>query len=197
MPRLILGFLLLSLGWSCKPLLPVGYTKVNEKGMFQSSYFEDKDEDYVYKASIDVLGRSFGGIWVIKKMSEGDYRVAMTTEFGNKIFDFSLSESQGFNKNFVIEPLDKKPIVNFLRKDIESLIQSKFNYLYKYQNNDNLILILRKKKYVQIEEGELITLSHWRNKHAIHFGKGSKTHPDSITIERRQLGMKIVLSKMD
>ena len=80
--------------------------------------------DYVYKAKIDVYGRYFGGILILKKVDENSHRVVFTTEFGSKIFDF-LYEGDTFTKNFMIDDLDKKIIVNTLRKDFKILISEK------------------------------------------------------------------------
>jgi len=84
-------------------------------------YFSNKNIDYIYKAKIDIYGRYFGGILIIKKVEKDSHRVVFTTEFGNKIFDF-LYDGDSFTKNFVLEDLDKKIIVNTLRKDFKLLI---------------------------------------------------------------------------
>lgn len=35
--------------------------------VYKSPYFSDKNEDYVYKASISVYGNNFGGIFIVKR----------------------------------------------------------------------------------------------------------------------------------
>ena len=52
----------------------------------ENPYFSDVGIDYVYKASIDVYKRHFGGLLIIKKIGEQQHRVAFTTEMGNKLF---------------------------------------------------------------------------------------------------------------
>ena len=69
-------------------------------------YFSNTYIDYIYKAKIDIYGRKFGGILIIKKIDENSHRVVFTTEFGNKLFDF-LFENDTVINNFVIEELDK------------------------------------------------------------------------------------------
>lgn len=85
-------------------------------------YFSDPARDYLYKAKIDAYGRSFGGIAVIKKIGDNHHRVAFTTEFGNKIFDFEF-QGQTFKINFILEDLNKKLIINVLKKDFQILLQ--------------------------------------------------------------------------
>ncbi len=92
-----------------------------KKASIVNPYFSNHDTDYVYKAKIDVYGRYFGGILVIKKLNDNSHRVVFTTEFGSKLFDF-LFEGDTFTKIFILEDLDKKLVVNTLRKDFKLLI---------------------------------------------------------------------------
>ncbi|RDK88747.1 hypothetical protein [Marinirhabdus gelatinilytica] len=94
-------------------------------------YFSETSIDYVYKAKIDVYGRYFGGILIVKKLSGTSHRVVFTTEFGSKIFDF-LYEGDTFTKNFILEDLDKKIVVNTLNKDFRLLITEKVPVVEQY-----------------------------------------------------------------
>jgi hypothetical protein len=122
MTRFLIISLLLILCNSCalKTTEGLRVVKVTDAEV-TNPYFSNKDIDYVYKARIDVYGRYFGGILIIKKVEKDSHRVVFTTEFGNKIFDF-LYDGDSFTKNFVLEDLDKKIIVNTLRKDFKLLI---------------------------------------------------------------------------
>ncbi len=87
-------------------------------------YFSNTYIDYIYKAKIDIYGRKFGGILIIKKIDENSHRLIFTTEFGNKLFDY-LFENDTVINNFVIEELDKKFIVNTLQNDFKLLVSQK------------------------------------------------------------------------
>ena len=101
-------------------------------------YFSSKAIDYIYKAKINIYGRYFGGILIIKKVEEDTHRVVFTTEFGNKIFDF-LYEGDNFTKNFLIEDLDKKIIVNTLQKDFKLLISESAKVIEEYASEGQQI----------------------------------------------------------
>lgn len=101
-------------------------------------YFSSSEIDYVYKAKIEIYGKHFGGILIIKKIAENAHRVVFTTEFGSKIFDF-LYQGDSFVKNFVIEDLDKKIIVNTLQRDFKLLITERAKVLAQYASEGNLI----------------------------------------------------------
>ena len=87
-------------------------------------YFSNTYIDYIYKAKIDIYGRKFGGILIIKKIDENSHRLIFTKKFGNKLFDF-LFENDTVINNFVIEELDKKFIVNTLQNDFKLLVSQK------------------------------------------------------------------------
>ncbi len=89
-----------------------------------NSYFSDRTKDYVYKAKIDVYKKSFGGIFIVKKLGENHHRIAFTTEMGNKIFDFSFHKNE-FKVNYILDQIDKKILINILRKDFKILVQEK------------------------------------------------------------------------
>ena len=96
-------------------------------------YFSNTYIDYIYKAKIDIYGRKFGGILIIKKIDENSHRVVFTTEFGNKLFDF-LFENDTVINNFVIEELDKKFIVNTLQNDFKLLVSQKNKVLNQFDS---------------------------------------------------------------
>lgn len=109
-------------------------TEIN-KNIVENNYFSDSNTDYIYKAKINVYNHKFGGIIIIKQLGNQKHRVVFTTEFGNKLFDF-LYEGEEFTKNFIVEELDKKLIVNTLRKDFKLLISEKTAVIEQYLIED-------------------------------------------------------------
>jgi len=98
-------------------------------------YFSNSSTDYIYKAKINIYGRYFGGILIIKKIDEDSHRVVFTTEFGSKIFDFQY-EGNTFTKNFMLENIDRKQIVNTLQKDFHLLISEKAQVMEQYASEE-------------------------------------------------------------
>lgn len=122
MIRFLLSSFLMFCLLSCGPKITKDLTAVPiTKTQITNPYFADDSQDYIYKAKLDIYGNYFGGILIIKKISEEKHRVVFTTEFGSKIFDF-LYDGDTFTKNFILPDLDKKIVVNTLKKDFEILI---------------------------------------------------------------------------
>jgi len=136
---LVISFLSVLLFTSCalKTTKGLRQTPVAKKDVI-NPYFSEPSVDYVYKTKIDVYGKYFGGILIIKKTAARTHRVVFTTEFGSKIFDFQY-EGDTFTKNFVLPDLDKKIIVNTLRKDFKLLISEKISVLEQFASKDQNI----------------------------------------------------------
>ena len=49
---------------------------------------------------MEVYGNDISGILIIKKISETTHRVVLTSDFGNKMIDFEISEND-FKLNYV------------------------------------------------------------------------------------------------
>ncbi|WP_310992927.1 hypothetical protein [Aequorivita marina] len=112
-------------------LRQVGFNRVE----VNNPYFSNPTIDYVYKAKIQLYRKNFGGILILKKLGPKNHRIVFTTEFGSKLFDFQF-EGDSFTKHFVVKDLDKKFIINTLRKDFKLLIteRAKVSAVYLKDN---------------------------------------------------------------
>jgi len=114
---------LLLLVWACS-----SYPERNQFQLLETPgpsiinpYFSDPAKDYVYKADINLYKRSFSGILVVKKLEDQHHRLVFTTEMGNTIFDFSFTGND-FIVNHILDEVNKKVIINLLKKDFKTLI---------------------------------------------------------------------------
>lgn len=177
-------------------------TSLNKKETV-NTYFSASETDYIYKAKVDIYGRYFGGILIVKKVAENSHRVVFTTEFGSKIFDF-LYEGDTFTKNFVLEDLDRKIIVNTLRKDFKLLISEKATVLEQFASEEYSVYKTEKDKrfnfYFFNSEGnleKLVNSSKHKEKVTIAFEPSSisegKRVAENIMINHSNIKLKIDL----
>lgn len=94
------------------------------------------DKTLIYKAGISFYKNDIGGLLIIKKIEEKIYRIALTTQFGLKIFDFELNHGE-LNVEYCIEYLNKKVILNTFETDFNLLLmQNPFDSIYTIDHKE-------------------------------------------------------------
>lgn len=168
----------------------------------ENPYFSNSEIDYVYKAKIAVYGKNFGGILIIKKTGPESHRVVFTTEFGSKLFDFQF-EGNTFTKNFVVEDLDKKFIINILKDDFKLLVNESATVLAVYESNNQRVyktesderfnFYFLEDKYEKLEK--IVNTSKTKEKVEIDFTSSEENIADIITIKHKNIKLTIDLEK--
>src|SRR5258708_13414216 len=79
-----------------------------------------------YHASVEVVGNHISGLLLIKNMPDSAIRVVFTNEAGITFFDFGFSRDRTFTVHSIIKKLNKKPVVQTLRKDFELILALPF-----------------------------------------------------------------------
>jgi len=129
----------------------------SEKVEINNPYFSDPIQDYVYKSDIKVFKNSFSGIFIVKKLGEQHHRIVFTTEMGNKLFDFEYFQ-KNFKINDILPEMDKKVLINVLKRDFLALIEEKPFSIKTYFKGDlrmGQAELLSKKHYYLYEHGVL------------------------------------------
>lgn len=208
MPKSMIRFLLISafsvLLFSCKPY-EITNTVKKESSVkeFKNQYFANPETDYVYKAHIDVYGNELSGIFIAKRMNDSIHRVVFTTDFGNKLLDFELSETE-FKVNYILEDLNKKIVVNTLRDDFRLLLRVDHKVAESLENEEFYIYKSADKKrfnyfFVNKTDGKLVKLINAsKSKEKVVFGFVSKnsTFAENITIQHKNIKLKIELNQI-
>ncbi|MCI3937325.1 hypothetical protein MQX03_08940 [Chryseobacterium aahli] len=181
--------------YQLKDVKPVSNT---EKPV-ENLYFSSK-EDYVYKCQMDIYKNHISGILIIKKISDTTHRVVMTSDFGNKMIDFEISESD-FKLNYVLADLDKKMVINFLKNDFQELLRQKYPVAESFENENFSIFrseLDKKKYYLSFnKENSLLTNIVYtkNNKEKINFSFEAKkpTFAEMINLEHKDFKINIKL----
>lgn len=191
--------------FSCKSYeISNAVKKENTVREFKNPYFSNPETDYVYKAHIEVYGNDVGGIFVAKRINDSIHRVVFTTEFGNKLLDFEVSEKD-FKVNYILDELNKKMIVNTLRDDFRLLLKvnhqvnetfeskdfeihksnhkKRFNYFFVDKNNSQLV--------------RLVNASKSKEKVVFEFESKNSIFAEIIKINHQNIKLKIVLNQIN
>jgi len=171
----------------------------NSEKTVENLYFSSS-EDYVYKCQMDIYKNHVSGILIIKKISETTHRVAMTSDFGNKLIDFEISDSN-FKLNYVLPDLDKKIVINFLKNDFQQLLKQKYPVTESFENENSKIYLSKidKKGYYLFfskEDNLLKQIIYTKNnKEKIDFTFDAKKHifADSLNLRHKDFKINIKL----
>ena len=152
-------------------------------------------EEYLYRATITAYGHTFSGLLAAKVTADNTWRVALTTDFGNTLFDFE-NQNGKIKTNYVTPDLNKKIVINTLTTDFQKLLQTHFIVIQKYTDGTTEVQ--------QCKDGSdtiyLFTLENNLFKQLNMQGEKLYTtfiyNPNNITIEHHTLTIKIVLEPL-
>ncbi|SHL37898.1 hypothetical protein [Flavobacterium saccharophilum] len=192
-----LAIVLVSCGSVTKNYTP----KKLDKTSYEIPYFAEPKTDYVYKTNITVYGHEMSGIFIAKKINDTTHRVVFTTEFGNKLFDFEISDTT-FKVNSIVSELDKKILINTLKEDFrlllkkEYLIQEQFenesDNIYKSAdgNRDNYLFVSKKEQKLE----KLVRSSKTKEKITITFTLENDIFAKKVVILHQNIKLRIELN---
>jgi hypothetical protein len=192
-----LAIVLFSCGCVTKNYTP----KKLDKTSYEVPYFSDSKTDYVYKTNITVYGNELSGIFIAKKINDTTHRIVFTTEFGNKLFDFEISETT-FKVNSIVSELDRKILINTLKEDFrlllkkEYLIQEQFENdffnIYKSadKNRDNYLFLTKKDQKLE----KVMHSSQTKEKFSVLFSSENNIFAEKIQIIHQNIKLKIELN---
>jgi phosphoribosylformylglycinamidine (FGAM) synthase PurS component len=192
-----LAIILISCGSVTKNYTP----KKLDKTSYEVPYFKDSKTDYVYKANITVYGNDLTGIFIAKKINDTTHRVVFTTEFGNKLLDFEISEKT-FKVNSIVSELDRKILVNTLREDFRLLLKKEYQIQEQFENEsddiyksaygkrDNYLFISKKDRKLE----KVIHSSKTKEKITLLFSSENDIFAEKIEIIHQNIKLKIELN---
>ena len=82
----------------------------------------------LYNTQVNVIGKHLSGLLLIKTMPDSSIRMVFSNEMGFKFFDFEFGVDGGFKVYSIIKQMDKKAVVNTLRKDFELVMMRQLNH---------------------------------------------------------------------
>ena len=152
-------------------------------------------EEYLYRATITAYGHTFNGLLVAKITADNTWRVALTTDFGNTLFDFE-NQNGKIKTNYITPDLNRKIIIRTFNTDFNHLLKTHWQVTQKYINNTIVV--------EQSKDGNdtvyLFTSEDTLQKQLNIQGKRLYTtfiyNPNNITIEHHTLTIKIVLEPL-
>jgi len=159
-----------------------------------------------YSTTVDVVGKHISGLLLFKVMPDSSTRIVFTNEVGVSFFDFEFGNAGQFKVHQVIQQLDKKPVINLLRKDFELIMMRALTngHLKSYMRNDELFYALPGKKETDyfITDKDCASLlriekaSKRKKKTEVFMHRVQGQAPDSVFLKHFTFNMQITLKKL-
>ncbi|SDE81511.1 hypothetical protein [Epilithonimonas hungarica] len=185
---------------SCKTYKLTNVKSISNSETTVENLYFSSNEDYVYKCQMDIYNNHVSGILIIKKIGQTTHRVVITSDFGNKLIDFEISDND-FKLNYVLPDLDKKLVINFLKNDFQRLLKREYPVAESFEDDNSKI-------YLSKIEGQSYYLFYNKdnsllkkviytknNKEKIDFTFDAKKHifADSIDLQHKDFNINIKL----
>jgi phosphoribosylformylglycinamidine (FGAM) synthase PurS component len=172
-----------------------------ENAVYKAPYFSDSKIDYVYKTNISVYGNEMSGIFVVKRINETTHRVVFTTEFGNKLLDFEISEND-FKIHSIVEELDRKMLIHTLVEDFRLLLRENYQISQQFESGSSKVFEAKDGKnlnylFVSKADRKLTEIRHTtqrKQKITLTFSSENNIFAESIAIQHYNIDLKITFN---
>ncbi len=158
----------------------------------------------LYNASVDVYGNHISGLMFFKIMPDTSQSVVFTTETGLTIFNFSWNKLGKFKVQHVIKKLDRKVVINLLRKDLQLILIPKTYSAKAISATDGTQAVTLRKEtaFFSVSENcrsiEKAEVRYNENiKTRVFFFPQQKNIPDSVYIEHLNFNMQLAFGRIN
>lgn len=160
-------------------------------GPFTPAFLDTAQFEHTFRARIDARGHGMTGIFVLKKITDNHYRMALLTELGGTILAFELANGT-LHLHQAIEPLRQKPVLDLLEKDFLLFLQDDATIKNQYVHGTELVFETstgddRAYHYLRQSDGELVRtvrMAGARERTSVTYDYRHPTFPD-ITLSHR------------
>jgi len=157
----------------------------------------------IYKTDIRFYKNDISGLLIIKKTEKDIYRIALTTQFGLKLFDFELDHGS-LNVKYCMESLNKKIILNTFETDFNLLLlQMNFQSLTMFENKVDNQKVWRLKSgkinydYIENTDSQKIEFIRFKKRNSEKISVGLHNNnsgvPKEILLEHHNIKLKMNL----
>lgn len=109
-------------------------------GGFCVQKFKPDFHSAMYKTSVDVTGKHFSGLLLIKNMPDSSTHIVFTNEMGFSFFEFGFLPDNGFRVYQVTPKMNKKALIRTLRKDFELILFRNMDSTRSYSLTDSQLV---------------------------------------------------------
>jgi hypothetical protein len=147
------------------------------------------------------MGKHISGLLLVKVMPDSSKRVVFTNEAGLTFFDFQWSKAGVFKPLHCISKLNKKVVINTLRKDLELILVPKRNVVKDGVNN---FTMKREKEVLKFKTNDncesIVSIEVMGKKSKlvdVTLTPAGKNVPDSVYLNHYNFEMSMMLKRIE
>src|SRR5690606_15168108 len=109
-----------------------------------NNYYIDTAQTFVYRAKLHVFKKDMNGNLIVKTLTRNEHRVALVSDFGQTLFDVSLSPD-GYELHYAMHDLNKRRVVREIVDIFRSMTKQRHDpsaVMFSYQTNSSPVLIV-------------------------------------------------------
>lgn len=154
--------------------------EVKAKSMIEISLGEEK----TFRAKVKGFNQEMSGLLVAKRL-DSNYRFVMVTNFGLKVFDFSLGMNGTYEFHHIMKHMDYDFLKNSIALDMLMLLPINSNEICNYYQKDDFLVYTPQKKMLYFVMDEKINrVQRFRGKRNI--GAEAKFDENHIEIHQNK-----------
>jgi len=125
--------------------------EINAKPLIEIS----KGDEKTFRAKVKGFNQEMSGLLVAKRL-DSSYRFVMVTDFGLKVFDFSLSQDGTYDFHHIMKHMDYDFLKNSIALDMLMLLPFDLNSEIEIYEKDDFIVYTPQKKMLYFVTDEQI-----------------------------------------
>ncbi|RZF60136.1 hypothetical protein [Sphingobacterium corticibacterium] len=164
-----------------------------------NNYYIDTTQTFVYRAKLHAFKKEMNGSLMIKTLGRNEHRVALVSDFGQTLFDVSISPD-GHELHYAMHDLNKRRVVREIvdifrtmttqRHATSAVMFANQQHYYPVYVVDNNYYVLKERKVERIQQakGAKAYLA------IVYQGWNAEDIPTSIAIEHKKYPITIDLA---
>lgn len=124
-------------------------------------------EEKTFRAKVKGFNQEMSGLLVAKRL-DSSYRFVMVTDFGLKVFDFSLKQDGSYEFHYIMKHMDYDFLKNSMALNILMLLPIHMDALSNYYQKDDFVVYTPQKKMLYfVKDEKIIEVQRFRGKRSI------------------------------
>jgi len=164
-----------------------------------NNYYIDTAQTFVYRAKLHVFKKDMNGNLIVKTLTRNEHRVALVSDFGQTLFDVSLSPD-GYELHYAMHDLNKRRVVREIvdifrtmttqRHATSAVMFANQQHYYPVYVVDNSYYVLKERRVERIQQ----TKGTKEHLAIIYREWNPEDIPTSIAIEHKKFPITINLT---